>query len=265
MTDKLLLAHALSNVRVGVQMAGTLVDSDGTARIELLERLDEGWRNITIDEFATTPDVADRFDDLVVTRDVPPTVDADILPGLGWFTSSHGVAVSWVDPVTDRGPALIADGIVLPPNTAAALREFFLERHPWPSERDQLAEWMRFDGTRPAVSNEIARIVSRVYEAWHGKDAWTPFSLRYAIAHEIQRAGLTADDARRSAVRRRFDLAAHALAAGVDVADRLATDPEYVADRSAWAQEQREQMRVADLQRYRDAEAALDATEGNPS
>ncbi|OYC97226.1 hypothetical protein [Microbacterium sp. Yaish 1] len=74
-----------------------------------------------------------------------------------------------------------------------------------------------------------------------------------------------ADDARRSAARRRFDLAAHALAAGVDVADRLATDPEYVADRSAWAQEQREQMRTADLQRYRDAEAALDASTGRSS
>lgn len=193
MTDKLLLAAALSNVRVGVQMAGTLVDPDGTARIELLERLDEGWRNITLDELAATIDVADRFDDLVVTRDVPPAVDPDALPGLGWFTSSHGVAVSWIDPVTDRGPALIADGIVLPPNTAAALREFFHERHPWPSERDQLAHWMRFDGTRPAVSNELAAIVSRVYEAWHGAGAWVPFSLRYSIAHEIQRAGLTAD------------------------------------------------------------------------
>lgn len=191
MNDKLHLAAALSKVRVGVQMAGTLVDPDGTARIELLERLDEGWRNITLDELATTPDVAERFDDLVVTRDVPPTVDADILPGLRWFTSSHGVAVSWVDPVTDRGPALIADGIVLPPNTAAAVREFFCTDRPWPSERRLLSAWMRSEGTRPAISNSIARIVSRVYAAWHGGDAWVPFSLRYSIAHEIQRAGLT--------------------------------------------------------------------------
>lgn len=71
-----------------------------------------------------------------------------------------------------------------------------------------------------------------------------------------------ADDARRTAACHRFDLAAHALAAGVDVADRLAADPEYVADRSAWAQAQREQMRAADLQRYRDAETALDAPAG---
>lgn len=56
---------------------------------------------------------------------------------------------------------------------------------------------------------------------------------------------------------RRFNNAAHALAASVDVADRLANDPDFMADRSAWADARRAEMRIEDLRRYREAESAL--------
>lgn len=70
MTDKLLLTVALENVGQGAHMAGAFVDpEDGTATIQLLERLHVGWKNITADGVLTTSaDMAEKFDDLVLTR-----------------------------------------------------------------------------------------------------------------------------------------------------------------------------------------------------
>lgn len=65
--------------------------------------------------------------------------------------------------------------------------------------------------------------------------------------------------------RRRFDNAAYALAASADVADRIATDPEFPADRTPRADALRAEMRIADLRRYREADVSLEAAirEGN--
>ena len=71
------------------------------------------------------------------------------------------------------------------------------------------------------------------------------------------------NDAAIAHARRRFDLAAHALAASADVGDRLATDPNYPADRSAWADQRRAEMHVEDLRRYREADTALSAAYRN--
>lgn len=71
MSDKLFLAIALENTAPGAHMAGAFVDpADGTATIQLLERLDVGWKNITLDGVLTTSiDMAAKFDDLVLTRE----------------------------------------------------------------------------------------------------------------------------------------------------------------------------------------------------
>lgn len=61
------------------------------------------------------------------------------------------------------------------------------------------------------------------------------------------------------AARRRLNNAALILAASVDVADRIATDPTYPADRTPRADALRVEMKAADLTRYRDAEIALTA------
>ncbi|MEV4738526.1 MULTISPECIES: hypothetical protein [unclassified Microbacterium] len=68
MLEKLMLAQMLEDTKAGTHMAGADVDSDGTARVELLERLEVGWRNITTGEPTTSLDMAHRFDDVVVTR-----------------------------------------------------------------------------------------------------------------------------------------------------------------------------------------------------
>lgn len=47
-----------------------------------------------------------------------------------WFTSSHGVAVAAVAPMTDRGPAVMVDGRVISPNDVAALVEFKTQGEP---------------------------------------------------------------------------------------------------------------------------------------
>lgn len=64
-----LLANALSTVKAGTHMAGALVDPDGTARVELLERRPDGWVNLTLDNEPTDHwAMARKYDDLVVTR-----------------------------------------------------------------------------------------------------------------------------------------------------------------------------------------------------
>ncbi|WP_367147206.1 hypothetical protein AB0870_08290 [Microbacterium proteolyticum] len=69
MTDKLSLAIALEQTAPGTQMAAAYVDpTDKTATIELIERLDVGWRNITRNGAITTSaDIAERCDDVVLT------------------------------------------------------------------------------------------------------------------------------------------------------------------------------------------------------
>jgi hypothetical protein len=63
-----ILAMALERTKPGTLMAAALVDPDGTARVELLERLDVGWRNVTLEgELTTSLDMASKFDDVVVT------------------------------------------------------------------------------------------------------------------------------------------------------------------------------------------------------
>lgn len=47
-----------------------------------------------------------------------------------WFTSSHGVAVAAVKPMTDRGPSVMVDGRVISPNDVAALIEFKAQGEP---------------------------------------------------------------------------------------------------------------------------------------
>lgn len=47
-----------------------------------------------------------------------------------WFTSSHGVAVAAVAPMTDRGSSVMVDGRVLSPNDVAALMEFMAQGEP---------------------------------------------------------------------------------------------------------------------------------------
>lgn len=67
--SKTLLAVALEDTKPGTHMAAAMVDPDGTARIELLERRPVGWVNLTDDDAPTTSlDMAHKYDDLVVTR-----------------------------------------------------------------------------------------------------------------------------------------------------------------------------------------------------
>ncbi|UTT53789.1 hypothetical protein [Microbacterium maritypicum] len=51
-----------------------------------------------------------------------PEPSAEVLSD--WFTSSRGVAVAAVKPMTDRGPSVMVDGRVISPNDVAALIEF---------------------------------------------------------------------------------------------------------------------------------------------
>lgn len=55
-------------------------------------------------------------------RSEVPEPSAEVLSD--WFTSSHGVAVAAVKPMTDRGPSVMVDGRVISPNDVAALIEF---------------------------------------------------------------------------------------------------------------------------------------------
>jgi len=66
--NQTLLTITLENAKVGTQMAAGCIDDDGTARVELVERLEVGWRNLTTKEQATSIDLAQKFDDLVVTQ-----------------------------------------------------------------------------------------------------------------------------------------------------------------------------------------------------
>ena len=83
MTDKLKLALILENQPAGAHMACAYVDEDGTATVELLERSDIGWKNLTdTGATKTSIDMACRYDDIVLTRmGIPDAQQID--PGLG--------------------------------------------------------------------------------------------------------------------------------------------------------------------------------------
>ncbi|MBE7953604.1 hypothetical protein ILP86_04620 [Microbacterium sp. R1] len=70
-------------------------------------------------------------------RSVVPEPSAEVLSD--WFTSSHGVAVAAVKPMTDRGPSVMVDGRVISPNDVAALIEF--KAQPEPSDAQVEAAW----------------------------------------------------------------------------------------------------------------------------
>ena len=53
-------------------------------------------------------------------------------------------------------------------------------------DKARMGEFMRSEGTDAATSNLIANAVSEVWRAYFG-DEWVPFSVRYGIAHEVQR------------------------------------------------------------------------------
>lgn len=65
--SRLLLAQMLEDTEAGTLMAGSMVDEDGTARIELLERREAGWWNLTLTLATTSIDMSQKFDDVVVT------------------------------------------------------------------------------------------------------------------------------------------------------------------------------------------------------
>jgi hypothetical protein len=104
-----MLAIALENTKPGTMMAAAKVDPDGTARIELLERLDVGWRNVTLEGATTTSiDMAHEFDDLVVTalpaETETPTADEweyGVSPGHDSHVMRRRKAGEWL-PVDDK-------------------------------------------------------------------------------------------------------------------------------------------------------------------
>lgn len=52
---------------------------------------------------------------------------------------------------------------------------------------DKMSEFLSHEGTDAHISNEIAQVVIDVMRARNGKDQWVDFSVRYGIAHELQR------------------------------------------------------------------------------
>lgn len=63
----ILLASTLDRQPVGTQLAGAYVDDDGTATIELLERIEQGWRNITTGATIPSYTMSRVYDDVVLT------------------------------------------------------------------------------------------------------------------------------------------------------------------------------------------------------
>jgi hypothetical protein len=65
---RLLLTSALEDQGKGALFAGAFVDVDHTATVELLERRDDGWWNLTTNEPTTSLGMAEKYDDVVITR-----------------------------------------------------------------------------------------------------------------------------------------------------------------------------------------------------
>lgn len=64
----LMLVSHLEATAPGARMAAANVDPDGTARIELLERLDIGWWNLTTEAPCTSAEMARTYDDVVLVH-----------------------------------------------------------------------------------------------------------------------------------------------------------------------------------------------------
>lgn len=47
--------------------------------------------------------------------------------------------------------------------------------------------FLRSEGTDAATAKTISDVVSEAWRAHFGADAYVPFSVRYSIAHEVQR------------------------------------------------------------------------------
>lgn len=56
-----------------------------------------------------------------------------------------------------------------------------------PDEQERMSAYMAHEGTDPATSNLLAEVVIDVWGAHFGSDSYVPFSVRYGIAHEVQR------------------------------------------------------------------------------
>lgn len=54
------------------------------------------------------------------------------------------------------------------------------------ADKSSMGRFMLSEGTDAAIANVIAGAVSDVWRAHFG-DGWVPFSVRYGIAHEVQR------------------------------------------------------------------------------
>lgn len=80
-----MFAVYLEDFAAGTQLAAAFVDpEDKTATVELLERLDHGWKNLTLDgELTTSIDMAMKYDDAVITRLPPITVEIANSQGKG--------------------------------------------------------------------------------------------------------------------------------------------------------------------------------------
>ncbi len=76
---------------------------------------------------------------VALRRSEVPEPSAEVLGE--WFTSSRGVAVAAVAPMTDRGPSVMVDGRVISPNDVAALIEFKAQGEP--SDAQITAEALR--------------------------------------------------------------------------------------------------------------------------
>lgn len=90
-----------------------------------------------------------------------PSADAEVIGE--WFTSSHGVAVVAVAPMTDRGPAVMVDGRVISPNDVAALVEFKAQGEP--SDAQVLAADDAMLSFRSGTQHEMIRAMLRAASA----------------------------------------------------------------------------------------------------
>lgn len=106
-------------------------------------------------------------------RSVVPEPTSEVIGE--WFTSSHGVAVAAIAPMTDRGPSVMVDGLVISPNDVAALVEFKAQDEPsMPPEVDADPD-IAFDLGRVAGYDEAMREKTtgptplRIYASGKGK------------------------------------------------------------------------------------------------
>jgi len=64
------------------------------------------------------------------------------------FTGSNGVSVVYVTPYATMPPSLMVDGLILPPSSVTALREFFRRRRPITDAQVEAAAHALFDASQ---------------------------------------------------------------------------------------------------------------------